>query len=170
MAVHFDRDVQITQLGPSQRAAEIDSLAAHLLLDVEALDGRRELVHYVDHSSDGVGVRAFAEILVDAHQTDAELFELVLHDGGFVAVAEYPRAHVDDDVLDIAVRRDVCPEVLEHRPLLDGELGCGVARLDEELDHLCAQGDGFSLGASALGADGQPVRVSIHRSAKLPLA
>nr|WP_234971516.1 hypothetical protein [Jatrophihabitans endophyticus] len=122
-------DVQVAQLGARHRAA-VEHLVAQLLPDVLTVLPDHQLVEGVGHSLHGIGNRTGAEVLLARDDADADQAECAFGDGCVDGVPEGTRAHVDDDVVDLAaVGFEVAQKLLEDRPLLDGLRR--VAGLDE---------------------------------------
>ncbi|HEU5156160.1 MAG TPA: hypothetical protein VFU43_04130 [Streptosporangiaceae bacterium] len=107
-----------------------------------------DFVEDVGDGFHGVGHDAFAEVFLGGDEPDAELEELLFGDGGVDVVAKGPGAHVDDQVVDVALGDDAAQQLLEDRPSGDGL--AGAAGLDVlidvgELQSLFLGGGGLAL-------------------------
>ncbi|MDX6285903.1 MAG: hypothetical protein QOG53_1388 [Frankiales bacterium] len=120
-------------------------------LDVLAALIAGKVVEGVLNGLHSVGDVPFAEVFLAGDDPDAQQFEGAFGDGGFNVVAERPRAHIDDDEVDIAVGFEVSHHSPEDRPALNA-LG-RVARFDEFGDDSGAPSSGFGLADFALGSD-----------------
>ncbi|APE33889.1 hypothetical protein BOX37_07800 [Nocardia mangyaensis] len=158
--------VEVAEFGAADGAA-VGGFVGHLGGDVEAVHGVHEAVHDIKHALHRGGGGAFAEVIFDGDQADAELLELSDVDGGVKMISEGARPVVGDDVLDAGMGVDVGEHLLERRSVLD-VLG-GDAALDERWMYQFAA-DGVDLGDAfiLLGGDGQPVGVDVEGSVELP--
>lgn len=158
--------VQITHLGEPKSPA-VDSLGAHLLLDIQALQLVHQVVHHVEHAFHCLGVRPLAEVLLCAQETNTHGFKLGFDDGRVEAVPEGARAHVDDDVLDLRMFGQVAQELSEDGTFVH-RLG-GVAGLNELLHDVSTDRAGLFLPPFTLGEDREAVRVDVDGGLKLSL-
>nr|WP_280351518.1 hypothetical protein [Nocardia abscessus] len=159
LAPELDAHVEVAEPSDAQRAT-VHGLGAHLLLNVQALQLVHQIVHDVQHAFHGLGVRTLAEVFFGADQTNPDGAELSFNDRGIEPIPECPRAHVDDDVLDLRVDGQVLQQFPNNGSLLDRLRR--VAGLDELLDDLGTKGICLLLPPFALGEDGQAIRVDIN--------
>ena len=124
--VDQDATVEIAQLGLPHGSA-VKRLVGHLDLDVRTALPDLQLIEDVGDGLHGVGHVAVAEVLLDGDELDAEPEQLPLGNSGVGEVPEGTRAHVDDDVIDVAVFNDALQHLLKDGPLLD--CLCRVPRL-----------------------------------------
>ncbi|MDO3109838.1 hypothetical protein P5V39_18840 [Mycobacteroides abscessus subsp. abscessus] len=164
LPVEFGSDVQVADLG-QRYGATGTSFAAHLGLNVQALQRVLEAIHDVDHAFHGNGGCPFTEILFGRNKPDIQFGELALHERGIEVVTEGPRAHVDNDVPHGRVLMQVAQQLLEDRPLIH-RLG-GVTGFDEFTSNGGSECVGFECRDIALGGNRVAVSVNVDRRIKL---
>nr|WP_054814108.1 hypothetical protein [Nocardia arizonensis] len=110
--------VEVAEFGATDGAA-VGGLVAHLGGNVEPVHGVHEPVHHIEHAFHGGGGGAFAEVVLDGDQADAEFLELGDVDGGVEVVTESARPVVGDDVLDTGMGVDVGQHFFERGAVFD---------------------------------------------------
>ncbi|HEX2903383.1 MAG TPA: hypothetical protein VHO01_07980 [Jatrophihabitans sp.] len=85
----------------SAEGAATPRFVLHLGADVLATHPYLHFIHDVGNALHGVGPDAFTEVFLGRHELHPHRGKLSLGDAGVDVVAKCPRAHVDDDAVDL---------------------------------------------------------------------